>query len=55
MLSKGYSVGLLEQEPKLDATKTVKQVVEEAVQPIVKQLAEYDAVNARFAEPGADF
>src|SRR5512140_3184607 len=34
--SKGYSVGLLEQEPQLDNSKTVRQVVEEAVQPILK-------------------
>src|SRR5205823_111629 len=47
-LSKGYTVGLLEQEPKLDASKTVKQVVEEAVQPIVDLLTRYDAINNRF-------
>ncbi|HZB96759.1 MAG TPA: energy-dependent translational throttle protein EttA [Herpetosiphonaceae bacterium] len=50
----GYSTGLLEQEPKLDANKTVKQVVEEAVQPIVDLLAQYDAINDRFADPDAD-
>jgi ATP-binding cassette ChvD family protein len=55
MLSKGYTVGLLEQEPPLDPEKTVKQVVEEAVQPIVDALAKFDAVNARFAEPDADY
>ena len=38
MLSKGYTRGLLEQEPQLDPTKTVRQVVEEAVQPIVDLL-----------------
>jgi energy-dependent translational throttle protein EttA len=54
-MSKGYNVGLLEQEPKLDETKTVIEVVKEAVQPIVKMLARYDEVNARFAEPDADF
>jgi len=53
-LSKGYSVGLLEQEPQLDSTKTVKQVVEEAVQPIVALLARYDAINNRFTEPDVD-
>ncbi len=53
--SKGYSVGLLEQEPELDDTKTVRQVVQEAVQPIVELLAEYDDINAQFAEPDADF
>ncbi len=55
MLSKGYTVGLLEQEPRLDLSKTVKQVAEEAVQPIVDLLAQYETVNARFAEPDADY
>jgi ATP-binding cassette ChvD family protein len=54
-MSKGYTVGLLEQEPKLDETKTVIEVVKEAVQPIVDMLARYDEVNAKFAEPDADF
>ncbi len=54
-LSKGYTVGLLEQEPALDPQKTVRQVVEEAVQPIMDSLAQYEAINARFAEPDADF
>src|ERR1043166_3023680 len=40
--SKGYSVGLLEQEPKLDESKTVIEVVKEAVQPTVDLLARYD-------------
>ena len=53
--SKGYTVGLLEQEPKLDESKTVIQVVKEAVQPIVDLMARYDEVNAKFAEPDADF
>src|SRR3972149_4526864 len=53
--SKGYSAGLLEQEPKLDETKTVIEVVKEAVQPIVDMLARFDEVNAKFAEPDADF
>src|SRR5512145_576774 len=53
--SKGYTTGLLEQEPKLDESKTVMQVVREAVQPIVDMLARYDEVNAKFAEPDADF
>src|SRR5574341_360682 len=53
--SPGYSVGLLEQEPKLDETKTVIEVVKEAVRPIVELLARYDEVNAKFAEPDADF
>jgi ATP-binding cassette ChvD family protein len=53
--SKGYSVGLLEQEPKLDESKTVIEVVKEAVQPTVDLLARYDEINAKFAEPDADF
>ncbi len=53
--SKGYSVGLLEQEPQLDPDKTVRQVVEEAVQPLVEALQQFDDVNAKFAEPDADF
>src|SRR5512147_1400566 len=53
--SKGYTVGLLEQEPKLDETKTVIDVIKEAVQPIVEMLKRYDEVNAKFAEPDADF
>ena len=55
MLSKGYSRGMLEQEPLLDATKTVRESVEEAVQPIVTALKQYDEINAKFAEPDADF
>jgi sulfate-transporting ATPase len=55
MFSKGYSVGLLDQEPELDAAKTVKQVVEEAVQPVKDLLVQFDAVNEKFADPEADF
>ena len=51
----GYSVGYLEQEPKLENGKTVKEVVQEAVQPIVDALKEYEEVNNAFAEPDADF
>jgi len=54
-MSKGYTVGLLEQEPKLDETKTVIEVVKEAVHPIVEMLKRFDEVNAKFAEPDADF
>src|SRR5512134_1758156 len=53
--SSGYTTGLLEQEPKLDETKTVIEVVKEAVQPIVDLMRRYDEVNAKFAEPDADF
>src|SRR5512142_1814927 len=54
-MSKGYTVGLLEQEPKLDESKTVIEVVREAVQPIVDMLRRFDEVNAKFGEPDADF
>src|SRR5512144_464165 len=53
--SPGYGVGLLEQEPKLDETKTVIAIVKEAVTPITDLLKRYDEVNAKFAEPDADF
>lgn len=55
VFSPGYSVGYLEQEPKLDDNKTVKEIVQEAVQPIVDALKEYEEVNNAFAEPDADF
>ncbi|MCQ2299052.1 MAG: energy-dependent translational throttle protein EttA [Bacteroidales bacterium] len=55
VFSPGYSVGYLEQEPKLDDTKTVKEVVQEAVQNIVDALKEYEEVNEAFAAPDADF
>ena len=55
VFSPGYSVGYLEQEPMLDDTKTVKEVVQEAVQEVVDLLKEYDEVNNAFAEPDADF
>jgi len=54
VFSPGYSVGFLEQEPKLDDTKTVKEIVQEGVQEIVDLLAEYEAVNNRFSEPMSD-
>lgn len=54
MLSKGYTVGLLEQEPKLEASKTVKEVVEEAVAPVLKLMKRFDEINAAFADPNAD-
>src|SRR5512138_2952412 len=55
IFSPGYSVGLLEQEPQLDATKTVRQVVEEAVQPIVDMLKQFDEISNKFSDPDADF
>jgi sulfate-transporting ATPase len=54
VFSKGYSVGLLEQEPTLDESKTVQQIVEEAVQSTVDLLKEFEEINAKFAEPMDD-
>lgn len=51
VFSPGYSVGYLEQDPKLDPAKTVIEVVREGVQPIMDLLAEYDSVNASFGDP----
>ncbi|NLX73659.1 MAG: energy-dependent translational throttle protein EttA [Bacteroidales bacterium] len=48
--SPGYSVGYLEQEPHLDETKTVRQIVEEGVQEVVDVLKKYEAVNERFGD-----
>lgn len=55
VFSPGYSVGMLEQEPQLDPTKTVKEIVEEGVQEIVDLLKEFEEINLAFAEPDADF
>ena len=54
VLSPVYTVGFLEQEPKLDPTKTVRQVVEEGVQEIVDLLKEYNKINESFANPLSD-
>ena len=54
VFSQGYSVGYLEQEPKLDDSKTVKETVEEAVQSTVDLLKEFEEINAKFAEPMDD-
>lgn len=51
VFSPGYTVGYLEQEPKLDPEKTVKEIVQEGVQPILDLLAEYEAVNLKFGDP----
>ncbi|MBQ2969868.1 MAG: energy-dependent translational throttle protein EttA [Bacteroidaceae bacterium] len=51
VFSPGYSVGYLPQDPQLDPTKTVKEVVMEGVQPIVDALAEYEAINEKFGLP----
>ncbi len=55
VFSPGYSVGMLEQEPKLQADKTVKEVVEEGVQEIVDLLKEFDEINEAFGAEDADF
>ena len=55
VFSPGYSVGYLEQEPKLDPKKTVRECVQEGVQPIMDLLREYDEINAAFADPEADY
>ncbi len=49
-----YKIGLLEQEPHLDESKTVRQIVEEAVKPIVDLLKEYEDINLKLAEPMDD-
>lgn len=53
-MSPGYSVGFLEQEPVLDDSKTVRQIVEEAAAPIIALMKEYDEINEKFAEPMSD-
>lgn len=55
VFSPGYTVGYLEQEPQLDATKTVKEIVQEGVQEVVDMLREFDEINEKFADPDADF
>ncbi len=54
VFSPGYSVGMLEQEPKLDDNKTVKEIVSEGVQETVDLLKKYEEINLRFAEPMSD-
>ncbi len=54
VLSPGYTVGFLEQEPKLDEAKTVRETVEEGVHEIVVALKEYNLINEKFAEPMSD-
>ena len=52
---KGITFGYLSQEPKLDPTKTVKEIVEEGVQDTMDLLNEYESINAQFSDPDADF
>jgi len=54
VLSPGYTVGLLEQEPKLDEAKTVREVVEEGLPETMAALKEYNAINEKFSEPMSD-
>ena len=54
VLSPGHTVGFLEQEPKLDETKTVREIVEQGVQEVVDALNEYNRINEKFAEPMSD-
>lgn len=53
-ISPGYTVGLLEQEPQLDDSKTVREIVEEGVQEVIDVLRDYDEINAKFAEEMSD-
>src|SRR3989304_4899458 len=53
-LSAGYTVGFLEQEPLLNETKTVREIVEQGVQDLVDLHNEYNRINERFAEPMSD-
>jgi len=54
LLSKGYTVGFLEQEPLLNDTKSVRQIVEEGVQKTVDLMNEFNTINDQFAEPMSD-
>ncbi len=54
ILSPGYSIGFLEQEPQLDESKTVRESVEEGVREIVDLLKEFESINEKFAQPMSD-
>jgi ATP-binding cassette ChvD family protein len=54
VFSPGYKTGYLEQDPQLDNSKTVREIVEEGVHEVVSLLKEYEEVNAKFAEPMTD-
>src|SRR5204863_8939222 len=53
-VSPGFTIGFLEQEPQLDPSKTVREFVEQGVQPIVDLLKAFDELHAKFAEPMSD-
>src|SRR5246500_19798 len=54
VLSPGHTIGFLEQEPQLDPAKTVREIVEQGVQPVIDLLKEFDEINNAFADPDAD-
>lgn len=54
ILSPGHTVGLLEQEPDLDESKTVREIVEEGIQEAVDLMKEFNEINEKFAEPMSD-
>ncbi|HEV7238529.1 MAG TPA: energy-dependent translational throttle protein EttA [Thermoanaerobaculia bacterium] len=54
VISPGHTVGLLEQEPRLDETKTVLEIVQQGVQPVLDLLKEFDEINNAFGDPDAD-
>jgi sulfate-transporting ATPase len=54
VLSPGHTVGFLEQEPQLDPARTVREIVEQGVQPVIDLLKEFDEINNAFADPDAD-
>jgi sulfate-transporting ATPase len=54
VLSKGYTVGFLEQEPQLNPEKTVKEIVQEGVGHVMQLLKDFDEINEKFAEPMED-
>ena len=54
VVSPGYTIGMLEQEPQLDPTKTVREIVEQGVQPVIDLLKEFDEINNAFGDPDAD-
>jgi ATP-binding cassette ChvD family protein len=54
VLAPGYTVGYLEQEPQLDPSKTVREIVEEGAQEVVDALQAYEDINLKFAEPMSD-
>jgi len=54
ILSPGHTVGFLEQEPQLDPAKSVREIVEQGVQPVIDLLKEFDEINNAFGDPDAD-